>query len=580
MVNDLLALFEKAYGQYGDKMILDVYKPKEGLYLKVSSENDSIEKLVINSSTPVNDSLYQWFKNMDYYSVLIDMNKPVDPKKQIHSNNYYTLFIKKDVFPGVGESDKVLGKGEFVELVKNYFEILKDPKKKYSDNNTLELYNSLDPFTDPDVDAYRDCIINRLDSITEIIKKEEFKNYIKIFFDKDKESYISESKKYFVPKIFNNNNFNVKIGNLIYGLSNNNMGLNSKKPYLELKGTRYKVPYRIDLQSALMGKKIFDWLNYQDRTEMLIPVDFNFIGLPKPEELNGRPCYYIHITRGTTVTIDEFEFIPAFNYKIEFEIPNYLQVEKIENGNAFIIDDNYLSNLDELENEVDVHFFNKRLRRGYYDEPTVKGNEFSKKMQNLLMISRKAFHSYFRKSLDTDIKAIVDYISREIVKEKILCSEKMFFRNAAVALNLRISLLKYFMGGEYEMGDKILPLMEEIESKAFSKDETVVCKSDEEFYFACGQLAYYMLSQSKTDNKTHSLVEPFLRAKTATELKRNLRNVFDTYKHALKFDSNRFNSVMGMVQGYDTQGRFKDYEDLFLAGFLAKNIFYKKLKEE
>ena len=38
---------------------------------------------------------YLDFCFLDYYSKLIDMNKPIEKKKIIHSNNYYAFFIKK-----------------------------------------------------------------------------------------------------------------------------------------------------------------------------------------------------------------------------------------------------------------------------------------------------------------------------------------------------------------------------------------------------------------------------------------------------------------------------------------------------
>ena len=34
--------------------------------------------------------------SMDYNSKIIDMNKPIDKSKIIHSNNFYSFFIKKD----------------------------------------------------------------------------------------------------------------------------------------------------------------------------------------------------------------------------------------------------------------------------------------------------------------------------------------------------------------------------------------------------------------------------------------------------------------------------------------------------
>lgn len=39
--------------------------------------------------------MYEWFKERDYYSSIADNAKAFDaPKKTIHNNNYFTLFMK------------------------------------------------------------------------------------------------------------------------------------------------------------------------------------------------------------------------------------------------------------------------------------------------------------------------------------------------------------------------------------------------------------------------------------------------------------------------------------------------------
>ena len=49
------------------------------------------------------------------------------------------------------------------------------------------------------------------------------KNYIKIFLEKDMEDYQREGKRYFYPRIFNKNDYNIEVNGEIWGLSNNNM---------------------------------------------------------------------------------------------------------------------------------------------------------------------------------------------------------------------------------------------------------------------------------------------------------------------------------------------------------------------
>ena len=68
----------------------------------------------------------------DYYSGLIDMNKPIDGKKIIHSNNYLSFFVKKDSF--------VNGKLTN-EVIENYYNVLRNPRLKYSKPKAKALYN-------------------------------------------------------------------------------------------------------------------------------------------------------------------------------------------------------------------------------------------------------------------------------------------------------------------------------------------------------------------------------------------------------------------------------------------------------
>ena len=43
------------------------------------------------------------------------------------------------------------------------------------------------------------------------------------------ELYIQEEQRYLMTKIFNKNDYNLEVDNLIFGLPNDNLGLNSKK---------------------------------------------------------------------------------------------------------------------------------------------------------------------------------------------------------------------------------------------------------------------------------------------------------------------------------------------------------------
>jgi CRISPR-associated protein Csh1 len=585
MIQDLIDLFRRAYDNYGDKLILDNYTLKDGLYIRINEDGSkdylvikatknkdgSIEYIPLDYQNEQTSELYTWFKEKDYYSSVKDMNKAIDPKKKIHSNNYLTVFIKKDNLIGDNKlTDEQLG-----ERIKDYYRILSNPKIKNKDARSAELLELIKPRVDEeDVKRKYDYLISDSDSIRdEILKRnDEFDNYVKIFFSEegDSKKYELEYRRYLIPNLFNKNDFNVKSGSAILGLSNNNMGMNSKKPYLELKTTKFKVPYRITYEDALILGKFFDWLGYQKQGALYIPVDYDFkTEAGNRDNLINNDCYYLYITKGKEITIEDYEFLPKSSYKIDFTLKNYLLLGGSKTGNKYLLEDKHLNQLWELESEIDETFFNKKLKGCYFIEPKIT-SDFSKKMLNLLIISRNAFYNYFYKGNMIDMISIIDKVSIDFVKEYLYSGE---LNKAQKAQNLRLSLLNYFeLEGKY-MGGMVKELCEEITKKLDSAD-VMDLDNDNEFYFLAGQLAYFILSKSKEDKKkkTHKAAEGFINAKNDVDIKKELLYYFDRYKHAISFDDKRFNKALSMVQGYEAKYN-KNKEDIFICGLLTKNIF-------
>lgn len=102
MLKDCLDIFEQILKQEGDKLITDYHIPADGTYIIVDICNDGFKmrepfdiKLDKNSDKALEtgDIDYNKAKMYDYYSKLVDMNKPMDTTKTIHSNNYLSFFI-------------------------------------------------------------------------------------------------------------------------------------------------------------------------------------------------------------------------------------------------------------------------------------------------------------------------------------------------------------------------------------------------------------------------------------------------------------------------------------------------------
>ena len=105
MIRECLGLFCENLTQKGERYILDNYVPKDGTYMFITMADEmwNISEpldIIYDKKKGVSDGRdspkYLDFCFLDYYSKLIDMNKPIDQKKIIHSNNYYAFFIKKE----------------------------------------------------------------------------------------------------------------------------------------------------------------------------------------------------------------------------------------------------------------------------------------------------------------------------------------------------------------------------------------------------------------------------------------------------------------------------------------------------
>lgn len=83
------SLREKAF-----RLANDVYILKDGAYFKIDKTGKILSYIIVNKNTIENED-YKWFKQRDFYSKLVTMNKPVDKTKKIHSNN---MMIEGDIW--------------------------------------------------------------------------------------------------------------------------------------------------------------------------------------------------------------------------------------------------------------------------------------------------------------------------------------------------------------------------------------------------------------------------------------------------------------------------------------------------
>ena len=135
MLKEPMEAFEQMLQKKGDRLITDVHIPKEGTYRIIEmSDSEWKVRTTVDISfdkktgqiVGQNCSDYQLIQELDYLSKLLEMNKPIDPKKVIHSNNYLSLAVKKESIISGKLSEEVL---------KGYYKILREPLSKYEKKN-------------------------------------------------------------------------------------------------------------------------------------------------------------------------------------------------------------------------------------------------------------------------------------------------------------------------------------------------------------------------------------------------------------------------------------------------------------
>lgn len=102
MIYDILEVFRKEYEQKGDKLILDNYQLKDGLYVRVNNDGSldyyicetvKKDKIFRTLDGILVNNILDWFKERDYYSGYLNSNKSFFDKK-IHNVNYLSFFVK------------------------------------------------------------------------------------------------------------------------------------------------------------------------------------------------------------------------------------------------------------------------------------------------------------------------------------------------------------------------------------------------------------------------------------------------------------------------------------------------------
>lgn len=545
MKKELIEIFKKKLSKTPN-LVLDSYTLNSGIYIKLSEKY--VQKFIVKQEKSKN-VLYKengdeairndedWFKIKDYLSIYLDSNKSVFDQK-FHNANFLTLFFKVENFNYI-----------ITNLNKNFevfrtFEKFNKKEDKIIIENQKEYINSKE--RQEKINKAEKLIKNYLDEIKKFAD-EKIKNgqYVRIFIDEADEIYEKESQIYTELKIFNANSYNKLINGKIYGLSNSNTGMNSKKPFLKHKSRKSILPSMISQKEALDEKSFFDWLSYQNR---------NFID-------NFDNAFLLKFNENGRAVISDFESI-VFKEKSSFKIEI---VDFIDAGL-----DLYEINNKNAKAKINEVLYQKSLSDNNLFDNKININD--KMLKELIYQTRNSVIELLYKNNEADFYQMVNKYSSDFIKVALRSGKEYGELNAKKAINFILSL-KDYKGVTVDLDT----IKENLEN-ALKSDITKL--DSNEYFFLAGQIAKYLMSKSKAANKTYALAEPYLKAKTTNKLKSVLKNEFERYKYEISIYAKRFNKAYLLIQNSDDIQINNDFESLMLAGMMSQNLIYDNKKGE
>ena len=602
-----IEVFKHKYEQENKTTVTDNYIFTPGIYLCVDLTTGNIveERSFDKKTEPLKDDMYYDLAFYDYNSRLITMNKPIDPSKIIHSNNYCAFFVKNE-----GKLQE--------ETIDKYYDILAHPeknmKKKPEQRKLYEQFMLIN--TAPDQEKINKCkswikknIFNILEEKEDSLKK----NYLRIFFIDNEDNsqtkvlFETEGKRYIYPNIFNDAKYNQEIDKTMYGMPGLNLGLNSKKPFLATKTRKNEVPYLLQIEDVLMQKIFFDYLEtlcnvrknivFIDSEKKTID-GYSWGELPNAKTFTGM---FLYLKKGKEIEVHDIDVVPKnSNTIVSFKLQDYLQLhnsqytrfeikkvtEKTKDKNSMLLHFNdEITVKTSLAMMIDQVFFSKAIsRNNMLDDEDIKMTSKSKQIFNVF---RQSYRDWLYKGEKHRFVTLVDKLLPEHILNTFAETEKNQFLRVQQMIILRENLLAYFTkekGGK-QMGTRIEEL-QNIRTKVANIifEGKGILENDAEFYYAVGQLASYLLSLSRAQYVTLDPVVKMMKLRDAESVQQELQKLLKKYAYAINYTkyseelkrqttySTRFGNLHTACELYNLNEEAEKNNKFLMIGFTDKTL--------
>jgi len=610
MINDVYLRFKELYLETDAKILVQNFllEKDPSICLKIDDNGKVINKLIAVDETVKKDELYDWFTIRNIKSKYISSNKAVG-SKMIFSSNNYSLFGRIDTYPLITlegfvklfdvkedkNNKKTTAKYNFfqkykkqiqeifksvhspislIELMDKFDFISEDEKSLFQNSFITDI--ALNKYYEKLCDSYgceekqfftEDILYKILGQIKEEIEKYAHKQIkLKIFRDIEIAKYQESELKYLKNSLFAVEGKLIEFNSNIFGQPYLDNTLNADKPFMLHQTMKLKIPFPKSQDDILYIKYLDEYLSMNKGIFYLELEKFSV----SKKAFADKEQFIIHKKKHYEL----FEFLPYFYDQFKknpFTIKNHMRITK----NKKLVDDKQpYTEIYLLEKDID-NLCNKKLLNNYFSD-NIKGVD--KRLETYIFLIRDTCFLYFKKSQITGkefFSQIEKVISLLILYQYEKSDEKLIRVKVLENLNLKLSMQEYYKGDSMDVKSEL----ESLNLKIMNGEEPL---SDKEFLLLSGQMAYYLISQSESSNRTFRLAEHYLKSKNIQTIKKHLRNDLEKYKHKINLISNKskFKNALTMFLAYEKDKKLTHAEmDMFLIGLVSDNIFYMKSEE-
>ncbi|MDA3918416.1 MAG: hypothetical protein PF690_15780 [Deltaproteobacteria bacterium] len=312
--------------------------------------------------------------------------------------------------------------------------------------------------------------------------------------------------------------------------------------------------------------------------------------------------YYLF--NGNRMAINDFDYVTSFDYNLDRVVGKDDYFE-IFNNNGFGLK---IENIFDLEKTISKKFLFKVQRKNKAQFELLSNNYFTEKLSSgkgnkIPDFIENNIYKYRRTLYDVFYKARLHLITAKIFKD--ICipviryeishdeannrgyskNENRIIEKLLIYIQLNQIFDKNNINfGGVDMGSKLPEFYKQVRKLIQNDkkiDDDLQINSSELWAFAAGQLIYYLLSQSKSSNKSHAMFEPFLRRfNDANAFKNEILNTYKKYKHEISLNNSRFNQLASKVLEYSINNEdLTKYEAVVYSGYFAKSLLYESQNE-